>query len=96
MNDVDFTTYDYIIGGKLVVGKVTMDDSYFAMLNDVDAKQHVKDKLAKDLATYMLENNLLEFTQFQDPISSTKTIMVRAYVAPNDQVKILRLANKIV
>jgi hypothetical protein len=26
----------------------------------------------------------------------TKTVMVRAYLAPNDQVKILRLANKIV
>ena len=96
LNDVVFTTHDYIIGGKLVVGKATMDDGYVALMKDADAKKHIKEKLIHDMAEYMLENNLVEFTQQDDPMRMTKTIMVRAYLAPNDQVKILRLANKIV
>jgi hypothetical protein len=93
----DFTTYDYAIGGKLIVGRASMGDTFAEIVGtDIDAKKRLKEKLVHDLATYMLENNLVEFTQVDDPITYSKTIMVRAYLAPNDQVKILRLANKIV
>ena len=95
--DVDFQTYDYLIGGKMVVGKATMDDSFATMLmSDQDARENLKKKLISDMAQYILENNLVEFTQQDDPLSMNKTVYVRAYLAPNDQVKILRLANKIV
>lgn len=96
-NEPDFTTYDYVIGGKLIVGRASMDESFAEILGrDVDAAKHIKQKLVQDLATYMLENQLVEFTQYTDPSTYAKTIAVRAYLAPNDQVKILRLANKIV
>lgn len=95
--EVDFKTYDYVIGGKMVVGKATMDEAYSQMLmSDDDARMHIKKKLISDMAQYILENNLVEFTQQDHPMSMGKTIFVRAYLAPNDQVKILRLANKIV
>lgn len=96
--EVDFQTYDYLIGGKLVVGKAVMSDSYVQMVNGLDheARMQLKYKLANEMATYMVENNLVEFTQQDNPYDQTKTVMVRAYLAPNDQVKILRLANKIV
>jgi len=97
MNEPDFTTHDYVIGGKLVVGKAMLEETFAELLGkDVDAAKHVKQKLANDLVTYMLENQLLEFTQYKDPIQFHTHIMVRAYLAPNDQVKILRLANKVV
>jgi hypothetical protein len=97
MNEPIFTAHEYVIGGKLVVGRVSMDDTFAEILGkDIDAKKRLKEKLAHDMATYMLENNLVEFTQVDDPITFNKTIAVRAYLAPNDQVKILRLANKIV
>jgi hypothetical protein len=97
MNETIFTSHDYVIGGKLVVGRVNMDQTFAEIVGkDIDAKQRLKEKLVHDMATYMLENNLVEFTQQDDPITFTKTIAVRAYLAPNDQVKILRLANKIV
>jgi hypothetical protein len=93
----DFATYDYAIGGKLIVGRVNMDETFAEIVGtDIDAKKRLKEKLVQDMATYMLENNLVEFTQVDDPITYSKTIMVRAYLAPNNQVKILRLANKIV
>jgi hypothetical protein len=96
INKPEFQTYDYVIGGKLVVGRVSMDETFAEILGkDIDAKKRLKEKLVHDLATYMLENQLVEFTQHDDPVTFNKTIAVRAYLAPNDQVKILRLANKI-
>lgn len=96
MNDAMFQTYDYTIGGKLVVGRTTLDESYSQLMNtDYEARMAVKKELVQQMAAYMLENNLVEFTQQDDPLTFRKQIAVRAYIAPNDQVKILRLANKI-
>ena len=93
----DFTTHDYVIGGKMVVGRATLDESYnHLMKTDFEARDRVKQKLIMDMAQFILENNLVEFTQYDDPIDFRKHIAVRAYLAPNDQVKILRLANKVV
>ena len=96
--DPIFNTYDYAIGGKMVVGRAEMDESFSIMLQDgdKDAVKQIKEKLIHDMAKYMLENNLVEFTHQDDPITWRRRIAVRAYLAPDDQVKILRLANKIV
>lgn len=97
MNDPEFHTYDYVIGGKMVVGRAVMEDEYSELMRtDYDARDRVKQKLIQDMAQYILENNLVEFTQMKDPITFKTQIAVRAYLAPNDQVKILRLANKVI
>lgn len=95
---INFETYDYAIGGKMVVGRAEMDESYTMMLQngDKDAVKHIKEKLIHDMAQFILENNLVEFTHVDDPITFRRRIAVRAYLAPNDQVKVLRLANKVV
>lgn len=96
-NEPVFQTYDYVIGGKLVVGKALVEDSFVHLANtDHEARMMLKKKLVMDMAAFMLENNLVEFTQQDDPMTMRKHVAVRAYLAPNDQVKILRLANKIV
>jgi hypothetical protein len=93
----DFKTYEYMIGGKLVVGRAVIEDSYWTLMNsDAEARKQVKSKLIHQMAEFILENNLVEFTQAQNPMDFSTTVMVRAYLAPNDQVKILRLANKVV
>lgn len=93
----EFVTHDYIIGGKMVVGRASMAESFAIQMNtDAEFREEVKKKLIMDMAKFILENNLVEFTQFDDPLTMNKQIAVRAYLAPNDQVKILRLANKIV
>ena len=93
----EFQTYDYAIGGKMIVGTATMEDSYRVMLEDGDpeAVKRIETELAMQLATYMIDNNLMEFTKYMDPITYSTTIRLRAYLAPNDQIKILRLANKL-
>ena len=93
----DFKVHDYIIGGKMVVGRAMMEHSYAVQMNSDQAfRDEVKRKLIMDMAQFILENNLVEFTQYDDPLTMSKQIAVRAYLAPNDQVKILRLANKVV
>ena len=78
LNTPDFTSHDYIIGGKLVVGKAIMDESYSTLLqHDNEARKQLKQKLVHDMAQYMLENNLVEFTQQDDPITFRKAIMVQ-------------------
>jgi hypothetical protein len=96
-HEPDFKTYDYTIGGKLVVGRAVIDEAYNElMMGDKEARQRVKEKLVTDMAHYMLENNLVEFMQQRNPMDLTTTVVVRAYLAPNNEIKILRLANKIV
>jgi hypothetical protein len=98
VNDVTFESHDYAIGGKMVVGRAEMTEDFRMMIEDGDATaiMQVKEKLTRDLVHFILENKLVEFTHHEDPISFRRQMAVRAYLAPSDQVKILRLANKIV
>ena len=97
MNPAKFESHDYAIGGKLVTGRITMSPHYKELIEDGDeaAKIRIKTDLIHQMATFMLEENLVEFTQYEEPISGDKTIAIRAYLAPDHQVRILRLANKI-
>jgi hypothetical protein len=96
MNDVTFTSYDYPIGGKMVVGSCTMTvEAVDDLLSLVDGKDEIKRRLLTQMLEYMLENRLIEFTRTEDIARHTQTFRVRAYLAPNDQVKILRTAYKI-
>ena len=97
-DDFTFQTYDYAIGGKMVVGRVTISETFRMMIDDGDkeATKKIKYDLIHQMAEFMLENNLVEFTYHDDPITLNRNVLVRAYLAPNDQVKILRVANKIV
>lgn len=97
MNTPEFQSYDYAIGGKMVVGRATMSEDFRMMMEDGDATaiMQVKEKLTRDLVQFILENKLVEFTHHDDPMTMDRQIAIRAYLAPNDQVRILRLANKI-
>ena len=96
MNDVTFTSYDYPIGGKMVVGTHTMTEmEAIDMMATRSGKERIKESLIQQMAKYMLENKLAEFTVHEDHARGTRTFRVRAYLAPNDQVKILRTAYKI-
>jgi len=81
----------------MVVGRAEMDESFRMMIEDGDqqAVMMIKEKLTRDLVSFMLENKLVEFTHQDDPITFRRQLAVRAYLAPSDQVKILRLANKV-
>lgn len=96
-DDLTFNTYDYPIGGKMVVGKAEMTEEYKVMMDDGDATaiSHVKEKLTRDLVHHMLVNKLVEFTSWNDLILGKRHIAIRAYLAPDTQVKILRLSKQL-
>ena len=96
-SDPLFQTHDYAIGGKMVVGRATLTEHYRMMMEDgdADAIKQVKEKLIHQMAEFILENKLVEFTHQDDPITFNRQIAVRAYLAPNDQVKILRSVIKV-
>jgi hypothetical protein len=97
ISDPQFTSWEYAIGGKMVVGRAEMSEDYRRMMEDGDeyAIKSVKEKLVRDMVTFMIENRLVEFTHQDDPITFSRKIAVRAYLAPNDQVRILRLAKQL-
>lgn len=86
-------SYDHEIGGKMIVASMSIAEELALRLTDQALKDNIKKELAVQLAMYMLENNLLEFTQV-DHIFGAKDIKCRAFLTPNDQVKILRTYSK--
>lgn len=97
MNTPEFQSYDYAIGGKMIVGRAEMTEDFRMMMEDGDATaiMQIKEKLTRDLVHHMLENKLVEFTHHDDPITFRRQMAIRAYLAPNDQVRILRLSKQI-
>lgn len=93
----EFQTHDYAIGGKMVVGRATLSEQYHQMVQDGDdeARKRLKSELVHQMAEFMLEKNLVEFTYQKNPLDYSLTIAIRAYLAPNDQVKILRSVIKV-
>ena len=97
VSDPTFEIYGYAIGGKMVVGRATMSEDFRMMMEDGDATaiMQVKEKLTRDLVQFILENKLVEFTHHDDPATMDRQIAIRAYLAPSDQVKILRLSKQL-
>lgn len=97
ISDPTFTSWEYAIGGKMVVGRATMSEDFRMKMEDGDATaiMQIKEKLTRDLVQFILENKLVEFTHHDDPMTLDRQIAIRAYLAPSDQVKILRLSKQI-
>ena len=92
---IDLSVKDIAIGGKLV--KIVHEVSNYDVArfrNDSEFKNHVKKTLATQLAMFIIEENLIEFTQFENLSTQTHTVAARCYLAPNEQVKLLRIYDK--
>ena len=55
----------------------------------------IKEKLMKDMLQYMLNNNYIEFTNQYDPLNNEFIYRARAYLVPDDQVRLLRTTGSI-
>ena len=87
-----FTYKDVAIGGKMVRGTIHVAEHKMATLySDHEFKQFLRTSMAQQLAEYMISNGLVEFTQMQDHMTLDTIVNARCYLAPNDQVKILRM-----
>jgi hypothetical protein len=95
--EAKFDTYEYPIGGKMLTGTVTITETYDSLIINGDkmAVEEIKRDLVHQMAEYMLENKLVEFTHHSDPTRGDKTIKIRAYLAKNSDIKILRVYKKL-
>jgi hypothetical protein len=90
-SDFNFTYKDVAIGGKLVTGTIRIsNDKMVDVRSEHELKQYLKSSMAQQMSEYMISNGLVEFTQMSDIISFDTIVKARCYLAPNDQVKILR------
>jgi hypothetical protein len=88
--DVIFETEDHVIGGTMITVKIEHDDLAHMKMDDEQWRIHIRHKLANQLALVMLESQLMETTSMQDP-QGRLIIAARCYLAPNQQVKVLRV-----
>jgi len=91
-SDFTFTYKEVPIGGKMVCGTIRMSEQkMLAVHSDHVLKQYLRSSMAQQMGEYMISNGLVEFTQMRDNISYDTIVKARCYLAPNDQVKILRM-----
>lgn len=81
---VNLDIKEYAIGGKLITVQFKADDLFNPNPDSI------KSQLVSNLSEYILRNNFVEFTKIPNPYNGSTTYIARCYLAPNDQVKILR------
>jgi hypothetical protein len=91
MDSFNIDTVDIHIGGKLIVYRNIINPDIITMAkNDDELKMQIKEAIARKIAWYMLDKNLIEINMRDDPNSFSKEIVARAYLVPDDQIRILR------
>lgn len=89
--EVDFNVQYYAIGGRMITVKLELAAAEQMMMGDEQWRINIRQKLANQLALAMLDQYLMETTSYRDPFTDRQTIAARCYLAPHDQVKILRV-----
>ena len=90
--EVDFNVTDIAIGGKLIQASLVLNPIDEMAFNSNDEyKKAVKLKLASEIARAMIETKSIEFTHLPQHGDGNDIIYARCYLAPSDQVKLLRM-----
>lgn len=95
MDNFDFKVRDYPIGGKMVRVSASMSNEYKMLaMTDMQAREQIREHLVTQLVEFILQNKLCEITQTSDPMSGGSIVYARMYLAPDDNIKILRTVAK--
>lgn len=82
---------EHAIGGKLFVAKASFDQSMLLTLGNEEAwRARVRETLIRQIVDFILQNKLCETTSFRDIADQKINVAARLYLAPNDQIKVLR------
>lgn len=92
--ELDYT--EIAIGGKLLQAKLDVGHYEKTQFKtDEEYRKAMKHRLAGEIARAMIESNFIEFTYLPQMNTDYDTIFARCYLAPDNQVKLLRQANAI-
>lgn len=88
----DFETIDVTITGKMVKVSAVLDDAVIMNMGRLPQqdKDYIREQLAMQLASFLMENNMIEYTQMSDPTNFKTRIMGRIFVTPNGDTKLIR------
>ena len=90
-SDIKFEYEDIAIGGKLIKASMSISEfEYVQFASDEKWKDAMRTKLVSLFVDDILNKRAVEITTQADPISATRKIHGYFYLAPNDQVKLLR------
>jgi hypothetical protein len=81
---------DYPIQGQMIQGKFSIPDYDEMVISDKQYREHARQYVTNELAQKIIEHKLAEWTRFQDPIYGVTNVMVRAYLAKDRDVHLLR------
>ena len=76
--------------GKLLYVQMNITDEFVLRMDDDTWKKQIKENLAKQLADMILQQNLIEFTQMNDPYNNTRMVTARVYLVSKDQISKVR------
>jgi len=89
---VDVNVTELAIGGKALKIHLRISDyERMRMTNDDDFALEMKRRLTHDMVKYMIENRLIEFTSMKSADQMDTIVAARAYLAPDETIKLLRL-----
>jgi len=81
---------DYVIKGEMLLATMTFKSYHTFDMSESERKAHIKETLAKELAHYILENKMVEFTQLNSPTTEEITVKARCFLVPSSEVQIIR------
>ena len=67
-----------------------IDSMYVQQVMSAEDKKYIRERLASQIAAFMLENSLIEFTQHEDRMTGNTMVRGRVFVTPDDQTKVIR------
>lgn len=89
-----FESVDHAITGKLVVCNARFQDTLIQSMHNGHMSQedrlHIKRQMAAQIAEFLLENNMIEFTQMRDPTTFDTVVRGRVFVTPDGQTRVIR------
>ena len=88
--EINYSYKEIPIQGKLLAAKYTQ--SALTTISHVNQTEEIKENLAKFIAKKLIDDNLIKFTKRIDDKTFETEYMAHIYIAPSDQVQILRLA----
>lgn len=93
---IDSFSLDETVRGEMITAQMVFNASTLAQIkvDDETFKQDTKRKLAIQLAEQILNNKLVEFTKQENLNTFEITYRARAYLTPDNQVRMLRKENK--
>lgn len=89
---VDVNVTELAIGGKALKVHIRIAEyERMRMASDDEFAREMKRRLTRDMVEYMIDNRLIEFTTMQSADQLDTIVAARAYLAPNETVKLLRI-----